>query len=124
RPPPAAAIRELIELGSGAFAPTLPIAVGIGIDQVTLGGSAVQNLRGDIVSDARGWNLDRFEFRAPGYSSVRLSGHLAVDKNGVAFSGPAEIDANDPKMLAAWLEGQADKVKPLAPIDVSPISIR
>lgn len=124
RPPPAAAIRELIELGSGAFAPTFPIAVGIGIDQVTLGGSAVQNLRGDIVSDAGGWNLDRFEFRAPGYSRVRLSGHLAVDKNGVAFSGPAEIDANDPKMLAAWLEGQADKVKPLAPIDVSPISIR
>ena len=124
RPPPAAAIRDLIELGSGAFAPTFPIAVGIGIDQVTLGGSAVQNLRGDIVSDARGWNLDRFEFRAPGYSRVRLSGHLAVDKNGVAFSGPAEIDANDPKMLAAWLEGQADKVKPLAPIDVAPISIR
>ncbi|RDV05015.1 AsmA family protein [Undibacter mobilis] len=124
RPPPAAAIRELIELGGGAFAPTFPIAIGIGIDQVTLGGSAVQNLRGDIVSDARGWNLDRFEFRAPGYSRVRLSGHLAVDKGGVAFTGPAEIDANDPKMLAAWLEGQADKVKPLAPIDVSPISIR
>lgn len=124
RPPPAAAIRELIELGSGAFAPTFPIAVGIGIDQVTLGGSAVQNLRGDIVSDARGWNLDRFEFRAPGYSRVRLSGHLVVDTNGVAFSGPAEIEANDPKMLAAWLEGQAEKAKPLAPIDVSPISIR
>lgn len=124
RPPPAAAIRELIELGSGAFAPTFPIAVGIGIDQVTLGGSAVQNLRGDIVSDARGWNLDRFEFRAPGYSRVRLSGHLAVSNDGVAFSGPAEIDANDPRMLAAWLEGQADKVKPLAPIDVAPISIR
>jgi len=124
RPPPAAAIRELIQLGSGAFAPSFPIAVGIGIDQVTLGGSAVQNLRGDITSDNSGWNLERFEFRAPGYSRVRLSGHLAVDTNGVVFSGPAEIDANDPKMLAAWLEGQADKVKPLAPIDVAPISIR
>lgn len=124
RPPPAAAIRELIELGGGAFAPAFPMALGIGIDQVTLGGSAVQNLRGDITSDAGGWNLDRFEFRAPGYSRVRLSGHLAVDKNGVAFNGPAEIDANDPRMLAAWLEGQSDKVKPVAPIDVSPISIR
>ena len=124
RPPPAAAIRELIELGSGVFAPTFPMSVGIGIDQVTLGGSTVQNLRGDIASDARGWNLDRFEFRAPGFSRVRLSGHLAVDKGGVAFTGPAEIDANDPKMLAAWLEGRADKAKPLAPIDVTPISIR
>lgn len=124
RPPPAAAIRELIELGGGAFAPPFPMAVGIGIDQVTLGGSVVQNLRGDVSSDAGGWNLDRFEFRAPGFSRVRLSGHLAVDKSGVAFTGPAEIDANDPKMLAAWLEGRADEVKPLAPIDVSPISIR
>ena len=124
RPPPAAAIRELIELGGGAFAPTFPVSVGIGIDQVTLGGNVVQNLRGDVVSDAGGWNLNRFEFRAPGYSSVRLSGHLAVDKGGVAFTGPAEIDANDPKLLAAWLEGRTDKAKPVAPIDMSPISIR
>lgn len=124
RPPPAAAIRELIELGGAAFAPTFPISVGVGIDQVTLGGSQVQNLRGDISSDAQGWNLDRFEFRAPGYSRVQLSGHLAVDKGGVAFTGPAQIDSNDPKMLAAWLEGRADKAKPVAQIDMSPIGIR
>ena len=108
RPPPAAAIRELIELGGAAFKPTFPIAIGIGIDQVTLGGNIVQNLRGDISSDAGGWNLDRFEFRAPGYTQVRLSGRLAVGADGVAFNGPAEIEANDPQVLAAWLEGRSD----------------
>ncbi len=124
RPPPAAAIRDLIQLGGGAFAPSFPISIGIGIDQVTLGGNVVQNLRGDLSSDVGGWNLDRFEFRAPGYTQVKLSGHLAVDAAGVAFTGPAEIEASDPKVLAAWLEGRGDKAQPAAPIDISPLSIR
>lgn len=123
RPPPAAAIRELIELGGGAFRPAFPIAIGVGIDQITLGGNTVQNLRGDISTDAGGWNLDRFEFRAPGYTQVRLSGHLAVDASGVAFTGPAEIDANDPKVLAAWLEGRSD-VPVTPPIDLRALSLR
>jgi len=123
RPPPAAAIRELIELGGGAFRPGFPIALGIGIDQITLGGNTVQNLRGDISSDAKGWSLDRFEFRAPGYTQVRLSGHLAVGADGVAFTGPAEIEANDPKVLAAWLEGRSD-VPVTPPIDLRTLNLR
>ncbi|MCF8477449.1 MAG: AsmA family protein, partial [Pseudolabrys sp.] len=124
RPPPAAAIRELAELGGSAFRPTIPISIGIGVDQVTLGGSAVQNLRGDISSDAGGWDLDRFGFRAPGYTQVRLSGHLVVNDDGVAFTGPAEVDANDPKVLAAWLEGRAGAAQAIAPVDISPLSLR
>ncbi|MDO8879065.1 MAG: AsmA-like C-terminal region-containing protein, partial [Pseudolabrys sp.] len=123
RPPPAAAIRELIELGGVAFRPAFPISIGLGIDQITLGGNTVQNLRGDISSDAGGWNLDRFEFRAPGYTQVRLSGHLAVDAGGVVFTGPAEVDANDPKVLAAWLEGRSE-VPVTPPIDLRALSLR
>jgi large subunit ribosomal protein L24 len=124
RPPPAAALRELVELGGGAFRPAFPIQIGVGIDQITLGGNAVQNLRGDISTDADGWNLDRFEFRAPGFTQVRLSGHLAVGADGVAFTGPAEIDANDPKALAAWLEGRGDKVASTPVSDLRPLSLR
>ncbi len=120
RPLPAAAIRELAELGGGAFRPAIPIQIGIGIDQVTLGGSTVQNLRGDISTDANGWNLDRFEFRAPGFTQVRLSGHLAVDSSGVAFTGPAEIEAGDPRVLSAWLEGRGE----IAQGDLRPLSLR
>jgi large subunit ribosomal protein L24 len=75
---PATVIRQLAALGASAFRTPLPIQVGIGIDQVTLGGNSVQNLRGDISSTASGWNLDRLEFRAPGPTQVRLSGRLAV----------------------------------------------
>jgi uncharacterized protein involved in outer membrane biogenesis len=108
RSPPAAAIRQIAELAADAFRPAIPIQISIGINQVTLGGSTVANLRGDITTDANGWNLDRFEFRAPGFTQVRLSGHLAVGAGGVSFTGPAEIDAGDPKVLAAWLEGRSN----------------
>lgn len=106
RQPPAATIRRLGELGATAFRTALPVQIGVGIDQVTLGGNSIQNLRGDISSTADGWNLDRLEFRAPGMTQVRLSGRLAVGADSVAFTGPAEIDASDPRMLAAWLEGR------------------
>ena len=38
---------------------------------------------------------------------MRLSGQLAVVGAGVAFSGPADVEAGDPKALAAWVEGPA-----------------
>ena len=120
RPPPAAAIRRIAQLAGGAFRPAIPIRIGIGIDQVTLGGNSVANLRGDISTDAGGWNLDRFEFRAPGFTQVKLSGHLAVKGDGVSFTGPAEIEAGDPKLLAAWLEGRADTTQG----DVRPLTLR
>ena len=118
RPLPAAAIRQFAELAGSAFRPSIPMKIGIGIDQVTLGGDTVANLRGDISTDASGWNLDRFEFRAPGFTQVRLSGRLTVDGDNASFSGPAEVQAGDPKALAAWLQGsaaakQGDHARPL-----------
>ena len=120
RPTPAAAIRRIAELAGGAFRPTIPIQIGVGIDQVTLGGNSVANLRGDISTDAQGWNLDRFEFRAPGFTQVKLSGHLAVGGDGVSFTGPAEIETGDPKVLAAWLEGRSAVTQG----DVRPLTLR
>lgn len=120
RPLPAAAISQLAELGGSVFRPSIPIQIGVGIDQVTLGGNTVQNVRGDITSDAQGWNLERFEFRAPGYTQVRLSGRLAVGADSVSFTGPAEVDSTDPKALAAWLEGAGDS----AQADLRPLKLR
>lgn len=120
RPAPAAALRQLAALTAAAFRPPIPVQIGIGIDQITLGGGTVQNMRGDIRSVADGWNLDRFEFRAPGFTQVRLSGHLAIDDGNVAFSGPAEVDAGDPKVLTAWLEGRGDTGQG----DMRPLSLR
>jgi len=49
-----------------------------------------------------------------------LSGHLAVGGDGVRFAGPAEIEAGDPKLLAAWLEGRSD----LTPGELRPLRLR
>ncbi|HZL41596.1 MAG TPA: AsmA family protein [Pseudolabrys sp.] len=119
-PPPAAAIRKIAELAGGAFRPAIPIQIGVGIDQVTLGGNTITNLRGDISTGAGGWNLDRFEFRGPGFTQAKLSGHLAVSHESVSFTGPAEIDAGDPKVLVAWLEGRGD----VAQGDLRPLRLR
>jgi uncharacterized protein involved in outer membrane biogenesis len=116
---PAAVIRQLVGQGTSAFRTSLPVQLGIGIDQVTLGGNAVQNLRGDISSNAGGWSLDRLEFRAPGLTQVRLSGRLAVGNDGVVFSGPAQIDSSDPKALALWLEGRTETAQG----DLRPLSL-
>ena len=117
---PAAVIRQLVALGTSAFRTSLPVQLGIGIDQVTLGGNGLQNLRGDISSNASGWTLDRLEFRAPGLTQVRLSGRLAVGNDGVAFTGPAQIDSSDPRALALWLEGRGDTTQG----DLRPLSLQ
>ena len=114
------AVRALAELGATAFRTTLPGQLGVGIDVITLGGNSIQNLRGDISSSADGWHLDRLEFRAPGMTQVRLSGHLAASADGVTFAGPAEVDASDPKTLAAWLEGRTENQQ----AELRPMSLR
>ena len=117
--PPAIAIRNLVQSAAGAFRPGIPIKVGIAIDQATLGNDTVQNLRGDISTDAGGWSLDRFEFRAPGFTQVRVSGRLTIEDGRVNFTGPAQFTTNDPKALTAWLEG-----RPVAQNDLRPLRLR
>jgi large subunit ribosomal protein L24 len=117
---PAALIRQLVALGTSAFRTSVPVHLGIGVDQVTLGGNSVQNLRGDISSNTSGWTLDQFEFRAPGLTLVRLSGRVAVGNDGVSFSGPAQIESSDPRALALWLEGRGETAQG----DFRPLSLR
>ena len=121
RSAPGAAIRKLVAFAGNAFRPPIPMQVGIGIDEVTLGGGGVQNVRGDISANGAGWSLNDFEFRAPGYTQAKVSGRLNVADNGaVTFTGPAEIESNDPNALSAWLEGRA----PPARQNLRPLSVR
>lgn len=104
---PFAALKQVIEAFGGAYRPAIPVRLGIGLDSVTLAGGTLQGLRGDFNMEAGGWDIETLEFRAPGFSQVRLSGRLAIDPQGVTFKGPAKVEANDPKGLFAWLEGRS-----------------
>jgi uncharacterized protein involved in outer membrane biogenesis len=120
-PAPAAALRELAQWSGGAaFVSAIPVSIGLSVDEAVLGGGSLLKLGGDFNSIDGGWNLAKLEFRAPGFSQVTLSGRLAVGGKGVAFTGPAVIDAGDPKALFAWLEGRADA----GAGDARPLSLR
>jgi uncharacterized protein involved in outer membrane biogenesis len=104
--PPMAVLRALADgLGEGAR-PPLPVRIGIGIDQITLASGTIQNFRGDFISGADGWDVEGLEFRAPGFAHVRASGRLQSRGGDADFSGPVAIEATEPRLLSAWLEGR------------------
>jgi uncharacterized protein involved in outer membrane biogenesis len=105
---PAAAIRSIAETLGDALALPIPARLGIGIDNITLAGGAVQAVHGDLKNDADGWDLETLEFRAPGFAQVRVSGRLGVGTRGLTFKGPATVEASAPQALVAWLEGRSD----------------
>lgn len=106
---PVAAIRALADLfAGGAEHPPILVQIGFGIDGLTLGGGTVQSLRGDVTADAQGWSLTGVEFRAPGFTQVQMSGHLALSPGASSFSGPVEVNSVDPRAFVAWIEGAAE----------------
>jgi len=102
---PLVAIRAIAET-FGASQTPIPMHLGLSIDTMTLAGGTLQSVRGEMRTGAAGWELEKFEFRAPGLSQIQLSGRLALLPNGVAFSGPARIESNDPRALIGWIEGR------------------
>jgi large subunit ribosomal protein L24 len=114
---PLTALKALGDSFSGALRPSIPARLGIGIDALTLGGATIQAVRGDLTTDGEAWNLDGFEFRAPGVSQVSLSGRLDVAAMRLGFTGPISIDSSDPSGLVDWLEGASNaspnRMKPL-----------
>jgi large subunit ribosomal protein L24 len=114
---PVAAIRAMAETIAGAIKPPFPLQLGMGIDTVTLAGSAIQAVRGDFKLDAEGLDIETFELRAPGATQVRVSGRLALAGAEATFKGPATIEAAEPRTFAAWLEGRdsaaRDQVGPM-----------
>ena len=117
-PTPAEALRKLAQgSGAAAFVSPLPMDIGLSVDEVVLGGRSLRNVGGDFNSVDGGWNLQKLEFQAPGFSQVALSGKLAIKDNGTSFTGPAVVDATDPKLLFAWWQGrEADPAGDLKPL--------
>ncbi len=104
---PFAALKELKESFGDGLRPSLPVKIGVSIDSATLGGAQLQSLRGDISSNSSGWSLDNFEFRAPGFTQVRLSGKIDGSA-GASFAGPVDATSTDPRALLAWLDGRSE----------------
>jgi large subunit ribosomal protein L24 len=105
---PVATLKALIAPLAASYRPSFPVKLGIGIDAMTLAGGTLQAVRGDLklVDDA--WDIETLEFRAPGVAQVRLGGRIAPAADEVTFSGPAQVEASNPRAFIGWLEGRAE----------------
>jgi uncharacterized protein involved in outer membrane biogenesis len=105
---PAVALGSLLEHLIAPFKLSIPGQVGIAIDAINLTGNSIEQLRGDLSSSAAGWDLQTFEFRAPGMTRVRASGRLGSASGSLTFKGAATVEAINPKAMVAWLEAQPE----------------
>ena len=87
----------------------LPIAarIDLNIGALTIGGTAIESLQGDLQYDQAGWSLNKIQLHAPGMTDVTLSGRLSGTPQGFAFSGPAALGSADLDALLAWLNGRS-----------------
>jgi hypothetical protein len=87
----------------------LPIAaqIDLNVRALTVGGTAIDSLHGDLAYDQTGWSLNKFQLHAPGMTDVTLSGRLTGTPQGFAFSGPAALGSVDLDTLLAWLNGHS-----------------
>jgi large subunit ribosomal protein L24 len=71
-----------------------------------VGGASIQGVACDLNSDGAQWSLERLEFRAPGFTQVKVQGRLYPLGKGLGFAGATSVGSSDPKNLAAWLAGR------------------
>jgi hypothetical protein len=103
--PPLAVLRSFLQGFVTAAKPPLPAQIGVSIDALTVGGTSIEALQGNLNYDGGGWSLDKFKFHVPGATDVQLSGRLAVAGQGFTFSGPATLASADFEVLLKWLDG-------------------
>ncbi len=108
---PLAALKAFIEPLTSSYRPPFPVKLGVGIDAVTLAAGTLQTVRGDLRLDGDEWEIETLEFRAPGFAQVRLGGRVAHTAEGVTFKGPAQIEASNPRVFLAWLEGRSESAQ-------------
>ena len=107
--PPFVMLKSFLEAFVGAVHPPLPVAVAVAVDALTVGGTTIQSLHGNVQFGDQGWSVGDFAFRAPGLTDVDVSGRLGNGPQGLVFNGPASVQSADLKTLVAWLEGRGDQ---------------
>ncbi|QTL05878.1 AsmA family protein [Aquabacter sp. L1I39] len=92
----------------GALEPTdFPVRVGIGVDQLTVGGTVVRDARLDLSADGAAWRIDTAEAKLPGQTVVRLAGTPAAARAGSSFLGDLTFTSEDPVALLRWAAPRA-----------------
>ncbi|HWZ05469.1 MAG TPA: AsmA-like C-terminal region-containing protein [Bradyrhizobium sp.] len=86
----------------------IPAKLELAVEQITLGGRALQNVAADIETDGKSWSIDRLDLRAPGGTRVSLSGSNVRAGSPDSFKGALSVEASDPDALVMWLQGRSE----------------
>ncbi len=105
---PLAVIKGLGSYFAGGQRLPIPVKLGISADTVTFAGALLQRVSGDVTLEADGWDIEQLEFRAPGFTQLRMSGRLSGTQAGASFAGPVKLEANDPRAFIAWVTDRSD----------------
>jgi uncharacterized protein involved in outer membrane biogenesis len=92
----------------------VPLRVSADIENLTLGGDLVQNLKLQLASVPGGWNIDNLTLRAPGGAQLDATGALMARQDEPRFNGPVRIDVPNVGASLHWLEGVANPRTPVA----------
>ncbi|OZA00248.1 MAG: hypothetical protein B7X99_04885 [Rhizobiales bacterium 17-65-6] len=95
---------------AGAFArlpeAPIPVRVGMAVDQLTIGGTVVREVRLDLSGQPSGWRIETAEAKLPGQTALRLSGVPAA-QGGAAFAGELSVRAQEPAAFLRWAAPRA-----------------
>lgn len=111
---PVDALTALIASYAETLNPPIPTELSVSADTIVIGGAAIQTFGADLRLGNGAWMLERVEFRAPGLSQIGLSGRLDLTPS-VGFTGPVNIESNEPGALAGWLGGRSDPATQIRP---------
>ncbi|HEY5067413.1 MAG TPA: AsmA family protein [Xanthobacteraceae bacterium] len=103
--PPLVVIRSFLPAFLSEAKLPMRAKIALSVDSLTLGGTTLDSLSGDLDFDQGGWTLDHFQLHAPGLTQVNVSGRLTGAGQGFAFKGPAKLASADFETLLAWLAG-------------------
>ena len=126
--PPLVVIRSFLPAFLAEAKLPVPAKIALSVDGLTLGGTTLNSLSGNLAFDKRGWTLDDFEFHAPGLTQVTLSGQF--HRGGAGFSlsaGPAKLASADFETLlasgsmAAAADAPRTRWRPSTPAATSPL---
>ncbi|THD73609.1 MAG: AsmA family protein [Bradyrhizobium sp.] len=86
----------------------IPAQIEFSSEQIMLGGRPLQNLGAEVHADTKSWSIDRLDFRAPGATTVSLTGAVAQPGPSGNFNGALSVESGDPDVLTAWLQGRGE----------------
>jgi uncharacterized protein involved in outer membrane biogenesis len=112
---PLSVVQAFGDMLGGALRPSWPVQLALKVDTMTVGGGMMQSVGTELRSDGVTWTVDKLEFRAPGFTHVKIDGRLFALGKGLGFVGGAAIDSNDPRNLLAWLGGGPAPAAPIKP---------